>query len=208
MRVAIVTSVSANVAEMARLTVPNKLEYCLRHGYSLVADNQPYDEAVLNTHYIASYFSRFDIVWTMDADTVITNMKQRIEELPCLGPHMTVCEEGIVEWNRINCGSIVWRNTPETHALLNTIHERADHWRNMPCVWQTWLGHASTKPADLITVAPIGAFNSCVWNRPANARDEIGGHWKPGDFVYHPCGVYPFGERLKWVQQALQSTIT
>jgi hypothetical protein len=205
MNVAIVTSVSANVADMATITTPNKLEYCLRHGYSLVLDNQPYDEAVLNTHHIANYLNRFDMVWTMDADTVITDMTQRIETLPYIGPHMTVCEEGIVEWNRFNCGSVVWRNTPETRGLLHAIHGRADEWRSLPCQWQTWLSHITCEPANLITVAPVGAFNSCVWNRPANARDEIGGHWKPGDFVYHPCGVFPASEKLKWVQKALQT---
>jgi len=46
MKVAIITSVSANIAAMAALTVPNKLEYCLRHGYTLIVDNQPYEQAV------------------------------------------------------------------------------------------------------------------------------------------------------------------
>jgi hypothetical protein len=203
MSVAILTSVSGNVADLAAITVPNKLEYCLRHGYSLIVDNQPYEEAVRNTHYLCGYLDRFDLVWALDCDAIITDMTTRIEAVPSLGPHMTVCEEGIVEWNRINCGSIVWKNTTESRALLRMISERVDEWRGLACIWQTWLQNTKTVPHDLVTVAPVGAFNSCVWNRPANARDEIGGHWKPGDFVYHPCGVYPMGERVKWIQSAL-----
>jgi hypothetical protein len=204
MSVAIVTSVSANVAELAALTVPNKLEYCLRHGYTLICDNQPYEEASYNTHYLCDYLDRFDLVWTLDSDAIVTDMTQRIEDVPFLGPHVTVCEEGIVEWNRINCGSIVWRNTPAARGLLHAIHASIDEWTRLACGWQTWLQHIKAEPENLITVAPIGAFNSCVWNRPANARDEIGGHWSPGDFVYHACGVFPYSERLCWIKKALE----
>lgn len=199
-----VTSVSANVAELAALTVPNKLEYCLRHGYSLICDNQPYHEAIYTTHYLCDYLDRFDLVWTLDSDAIVTDMTQRIEDVPFLGPHVTVCEEGIVEWNRINCGSMVWRNTPQSRGLLHAIAGNADQWRELPCIWQTWLQQIKTEPENLITVAPIGAFNSCVWNRPANARDEIGGHWSPGDFVYHACGVFPASERIAWLRRALE----
>lgn len=207
MKVAVVTSVSENIAELAALTMPNKLEYCLRHGYSLVCDNQPYAEAVRNTHYLCDYLDRFDLVWSLDCDAIVTNMAQRIEELSCLGHHMTVCEEGIVAWNKINCGSMVWKNTVETRGLLHAISRRVDEWQHMPCIWQTWLQFIKTTPEDAITVAPLRAFNSCVWNRPGNARDEIGGHWQPGDFVYHPCGVYPYQERIAWVRKALEQVL-
>lgn len=207
MNVAIVTSVSPVVADIAVITVPNKLRYCIRHGYSLVVDNQPYEEAVRNTHFICSYLDRFDLVWLMDADTLITDMRQRIETLPCIGPHWTVCEEGIVEWNRINCGSIVIRNTHESRVLLKHIHDSEPKWKSMPCLWQTYLGVAAMNPPDLLTVAPLRSFNSCVWNRPANTKDEIGGHWQPGDFVYHTCGVYPLSERASWLTRACESVI-
>jgi hypothetical protein len=204
MSVAVVTSVSADIASLAAITVPNKLEYCVRHGYTLIADNQPYSEAVRNTHLLCHYLDRFDFVWALDCDAIVTDMAQRIESLPCIGPHVTVCEEGIVEWNRINCGSVVWRNTPETRRLLHEIASKVDEWQGLPCGWQTWLGNLRTEPGDLLTVAPLRAFNSCVWNRPANAKDEIGGHWQPGDFVYHPCGVYPMAERIEWLRNALR----
>jgi len=203
MRVALLTSVSDNIGDLATLTVPNKLEYCLRHGYSLLIDNAPYAEAARSTHRICDYLDTFDLVWTLDCDAIITNMAQRIEEVRSLGPHMTVCEEGIVEWNRINCGSMVWRNTPETRALLHAIADRVGEWQGLACGWQTWLQMVSITPADVMTVAPLRAFNSCVWNRPANARDEIGGHWRPGDLVYHPCSVFPMKERMRWICDAL-----
>jgi len=201
--VLILTSVSSGIAEIAAATVPNKTEYALRHGYSLLVENKPYDEAISRMGRLCGYLDSFDIVWALDADAIITDMRQPLHELPCLGPHVTVCEEGIVEWNRINCGSVVTRNTEESRALWQRVEDSQDIWRTLNCGWQTWLGNSRFTPVDLVTVAPLRAFNSCVWNRPANARDEIGGHWQPGDFVYHPCGVYPHDERLRWIQKTL-----
>ena len=203
MNAAILTSVSENIRDVATLTMPNKLEYCLRHGYSLVADNQPYDTAVVRTDLLCHYLDRFDLIWTLDADTILTNMAVPIESLSCLGPNVTVCEEGILPWNRINCGSMVWRNTFHSRWLANHLSETQEQWRLLPCQWQTFLGTNADALGDVLTVAPLRAFNSCVWNRPANAHDEIGGHWQAGDLVYHPCGVFPHEERLRWLSNAL-----
>lgn len=203
MSAAIVTSVSANITDMATLTVPNKLEYCLRHGYTLIADNMPISVALSSTDLLCHYLDRFDVVWALDADAIITNMAVPFDELACLGPHVTVCEEGIVDWNPVNCGSVIYRNTPESRGVLTRIAASRSEWESMPCQWQTWMGMLARDRPDIVTVAPLRSFNSCVWNRPANARDEVGGHWEPGDLVYHPCGVFPHAEKLRWVERAL-----
>lgn len=207
MKVAVLTSISSNVAELASLTVPNKFEYCLRHGYSLVIHNQPYDEAIGRPELIEPLFDMFDLVWHLDNDAIVTDMTKRIEGLPCLGPHMTVCEEGIVNWNLLNCGSYVFRSTPRSRSVLHRIAASRGEWERMPCVWQTWLEVNRESLGDALTVAPLRAFNSCVWNRPANARDEVGGNWQYGDFVYHTCGVFPHSERVEWMRRTLDSGV-
>jgi hypothetical protein len=205
--VAVVTSVSSNVAELASITVPNKLEYCLRHGYSLVIDNQPYDQACENMGGVIHYLRRFDTVWLLDCDAVITNMTRPIHSLEALGPHVTVCEEKIVDWNPINCGSVVCRSTPNTIFMFEQVAATHTAWRDFACGWQTWLGVWMNLYPGIVTVADKRAFNSCVWNRPANARDEIGGYWEHGDLVCHPCGVFPAEERIRRVQRALQEVV-
>ena len=178
----------------------------MRHGYSLIVDNMPYDQAVRSTDTIARYLDTFEAVWTLDADTLITDMRTPIHALDCLGPHATVCEEGVVEWNRINCGSVFWRNTPQTKHLLRLIAASPEKWTSLACGWQTWL-HRFIGSDDILRVAPLRAFNSCVWNRPANASDDPGGHWQLGDLVYHPCGVFPLEERVKWLTQTLPKVL-
>jgi len=188
---------------MASLTVANRMEYCLRHGYSFIADNKPYAKAVAGVASLVPLFDMYDLVWTLDADAVVTNMTQRVDELPCLGPHVTVCEEGIVPWNRINCGSIVWRDTLETRWLLESITVQRHQWTSLPCVWQTWLAIRAADLGDVLTIAPLRSFNSCEWNRPGGGDGPPGSHWKPGDFVCHPCGVFPAEEKLRRVANVL-----
>jgi hypothetical protein len=204
MKVAVVTSVSENIAEMAALTVPNKLAYCLRHGYSLVVNNESYQDAVMNwPKAVAKLLDSFDLVWCLDSDAVITDLDRPIHSLPGLGPCLTVCEEGIVDWNRINCGSTVWMSGSMARYLLSRIDECFHEWEKMPCQQQTWLGVQADRSGDLIKVAPLRSFNSCAWNHDG---DDIKprSHWQPGDFVFHPCGVFPHSQRLVSVRAALE----
>lgn len=207
MRVAVLTSVSSRIADMAALTTPNKLEYCLRHGYTLIVDNMPYSEAVVKTGRLCAYLDSFDFLWCLDCDAIVTNMLQPIHSLECLGPHVTVCEEGIVDWNWINCGSMVWRNTSRSRQLLRDIESSHDKWQSLPCQWQTWLGELAKRSPELLTVAHLRAFNSCVWSHPGGGEHAPGGHWQRGDFVYHPCGVFPLESRPKLLEKTLQEVV-
>lgn len=208
MKVIVATSVSWKIAHYARLTIPHTVEYCLRHGYSHLVMNGPYEEAAKNIGWIARLLGEkaggYGMIWGIDADCVITDMAKTIHDLPCLGPHVTVCEEGIVGWNRVNCGSIVWKDTPEVHRLLAASDARYDEWKGLPCQWQSWIQGDEFK--DVITVAPLRSFNSCAWTHPGGAIGEPGVHWQPGDFVFHPCGVYPPQVRARCIEEAIRET--
>lgn len=208
-RIAMFTSVSANIAEIASLTMPNKLEYCLIHDYSLIIDNQKYEDCVDRTYAITHLFDEYDIVWALDADAIITNMNIPIHTLDCLGNNVTVCEEGMVYWNRINCGSIVMKNTLKTKTLLQLISVMKHQWENLPASWQTWLGINAKSLGDILTIAPIGSFNSVEWNLPASSAmwGPPGNNWKSGHLVYHPCSIYPKEERIKYLKNALENKV-
>jgi len=200
-RVVVVTSISRNIADFAYAVMGNRIQYCLQHGYSVLFDYKELADAYAGVASLVPLLDSYDLVWTLDADAVITNIGQPIHRLECLGPHVTVCEEGIVGWNRINCGSIVWRNTIESRWLLQSITVQQDQWRDLPCVWQTWLERRAEELGDILTIAPLRSFNSCEWNKPGGVDGEPGTHWVPGDFVYHACGVFPAGEKLRRVQE-------
>jgi hypothetical protein len=130
--VAIYTSISEGCAEFAKATTPSKLSYCLRHGYSLVLRNRPYHEAALESlRDVQRLLDDFDMVWTLDADCLVTGTAP-IHEVPWLGQFVTVCEESICDWNRLNCGSMVWRPTLTTRCLLVEMARLEATWRRLP----------------------------------------------------------------------------
>jgi hypothetical protein len=208
-RIALFTSISSNISEIATLTMLNKLEYCLKHDYSLVIQNQEYQDAVDRPHALNHLFDEYDMVWTLDADAIITNMNIPIHTLECLGEHVTICEEGMVYWNKINCGSMVMKNTLQTKTLLQLISINKHRWQSLPASWQSWLGENSNAFSNMLTIAPIGSFNSVEWNLPASSAiwGPPGSNWKSGHLVYHPCSVYPREERVKYLKDALATKV-
>jgi hypothetical protein len=203
-RIAMVTTVSHGTP-WAELTTPNHAEYCLRHGYTFIARALPYDQAVRDFAFLSELLGQFDIVWSLDADAVVTNMANRVEDLP-LEPGMNVCEENIsTPLPRINCGSVVWVGQAAT-TPLSLIEEAEPQWKGMQWIWQQWVEQQLVKQSDSIediadvwmrkrtTVHPPRTFNSCDHGDVKN--------WQPGDFVYHPCGE-SHERRLELIREAL-----
>jgi hypothetical protein len=197
MRVAVATSISRGCAEFAAITTPRKLDYCLRHGYSMLLWNRPYDEAVsvgLNDLLLA--LDDYDAVWTLDADCLITG-REAIHELAYVGPHVTICREKIVDWNLLNCGSMVWMATDATRQLIRDIRDSEAEWRPMQCGWQTWLGEQANRLQMAGTLKVLGqsTIQSVAWS-----HGEGGCYWQIGDLVYHPCGVVPHDLRATYLR--------
>lgn len=197
MRVAIATSISQGCSAFAKATTPSKLAYCLRHDYSLVLINRPYVEAVVEglRDLWRMLDDGYDLIWGLDADCLITGTAP-IHQLPELGDHITVCEEQIVNWNRLNCGSMVWRNTDRTRIVLSEMIAAEPQWRGMPCQSQTWLAENAPMLGDAVKIVRQRSFNSVAWNHSGG-----GCHWQPGDLVYHPCGIVPHSLRAEALRE-------
>ena len=206
MKVTILSSISPGCAAFAKATISAKLRYCLRHGYSLSLGNRPYETSVLEGLLdILCALDEFDVVWILDSDALITGT-QPIHEVPGLGPHVSVCRETIDPRNPINCGSMVFAATDRTRRLVREIYDAENEWRQMPCLWQSWLcDRLPQLQADrTLTLLPPRAFNSTVWNHSGG-----GCHWEPGDLVYHPCGIVPHelrAEALRELAATLEAT--
>ena len=182
-KVVMVCSHSRKILNTTLTTIKNKLEYCLTHDYSFLLDCQEYSDAVSQVNKLICLFDKYDLIWCLDMDTIITNMTYKIDQLDCLGDDVTVCAERAFA---INCGSMVFKNTENTRWLLNTIVEHKHEWEKMGLIWQEWLVKNYNKVRHALTIAPLKSFNSC------SLPDFYGGpeatDWSPGDFVYHACG--------------------
>lgn len=203
--IAITVSASAGTP-WAKVTVPNTAEYCLRHGYSLVVFNETYGEALASQNQIINLLDRFDLVWATDADVLITNHAKRIEDVPGLGPHCSVCEEGMpwLAWNRLNCGSMVYRSTDKSRDFLAAVRDAEPEWRSnprYPFVSQSWIADHADSFGDGVTILPPRAFNSVAWEQHGG-----GTTWEPGDLVYHPC-CHPYGRREEILRNKLAEVV-
>lgn len=181
-KVALVTSVSAGTP-WAEITMPGRLEYCIRHGYTNVIYCESYADAVGGYGRLLPLLDAHDLVWTLDADCLITDHTKRIEDVPDLGPHVSICEEGIGPHALVNGGSIVWRATHGTRSLLHEILEAGPEWETLTYSLQQWLMIHHARLADRLKVCDKHAFNGA-----AHANVCV---WREGDLVYHPCGDAP-----------------
>ena len=177
--IAVVTSSSENTP-WAKHTIQNKAEYCRKHGYTLIARNLPYSQAVKDFNFLSMLLFSFETIWTLDADAIITNTDIKIEEID-IANGMNVCEEGIRADCRLNCGSVIWRGLGAI-SMIGLIENYKNQWKDNPFVWQSFINNIVGIPLvmPLLKIHSIGTFNSCHHGQINN--------WKPGHFVYHPCG--------------------
>ena len=181
MKVAILTNVSDGTP-WAEIVMPGRLRYCIRHGYAMVCLACDYYAAQMEALLtIKHLLQRFDLVWSLGADCLITNHTLRIEGLDCLGPHMSICEEGLGPHVLVNGDSIVWRATDQSIALLDEVIAAEPEWRQMAFSQQQWLMVHRERIGDRMTIMPRTACNSVHYGDIC--------HWQHGHFVYHPCGA-------------------
>lgn len=199
MNICIVTSVSEGTP-WASITLPNRLAYCLRHGYAMLAYCEPYGLAVKDgLPRVRRLLDEFDLVWTLDADCLVTDLRQRIEAVPGLGSHASICREGLFDNVPINGGSIVWRNTAATRELIDQILAAEPEWRAYSHNVQQWLAMRLDLLAGKLAVCDSRNFNGVHHHNQCV--------WQPGDFVYHPCGMPP-GPRCELLRSRLQDVVS
>jgi hypothetical protein len=178
----------------ADITLPNRAEYCRRHGYTMSVIYAAYEHSVIeHLRQLSRLLGLFDLVWTLGIDCLITDMTQQIECVPDLGDHVTVCEEGLGAHTLLNNDSMVWRSTDESRGLVNELIAAEPEWSRMNFLSQDWLMFNSGR-LDCLEILPMRTLQSVHHQQTC--------HWQPGDFVYHPCGA-PRDERCEMLRQKL-----
>lgn len=180
MKIALVTSASSNTPWID-ITISNHLEYCIKHNYTMIVNCESYIDALENFGKLDNLLYEYDLVWTLDADCLITNLTKKIENISELGPNVSICEEGLDPNTLINAGSMVWKNTKLSHELINEIVLAKSEWLLLNFNIQGWLMINHQKLTDKLKICPKRTFNSVHYG-----DNKI---WQSGDFVYHPCGA-------------------
>lgn len=116
MRAALITSHSPNNRAVFDLTCSNHLEYCQRHSYDYIPNDEPYSPH-MPTKYLLSILSDYDFIATMGVDLWIQHPEKPLEDF--LRQGITLCPEFV--GGTLNADFIVYRNCPETIAVLEKV---------------------------------------------------------------------------------------
>lgn len=169
------------------LSVPNKLEYCLRHRLQLASvihkNYHPYNNWGERESFILDALDSYNCDWVFfqGADTLVTNMTVDLRQF--LSTEFDIIIG--VDINGINNDSMFFQNTPKTHEFLKRVINKRTSVAND----QVAMGAVMTEMSELrISRVSQRLFNSMKY-------DEYGyglypeGNWQPGDFVIHFAGL-------------------
>ncbi len=197
-------------SQLAALTVPNRDEWCSRHGYQHIVQRGPYKDAAMYYAFDRLVLLRElldkpdapDFVWVLNVQAVITNLTRQLEDF-LDGEHSFWVTK---DCHGINLGSFIARNTDWTKRWLDFIiaHEpayRAADWKEQKVVQDWWMHEDWTWKIHLL---PQRAINSYLYQLYPPWPPETPGNWRPGDLALNLPGT-TLQQRLDIVRQVLQS---
>lgn len=203
MRIAVAVVYTPNWLPLAQLVLPNLFEYCGRHGYTLVTriESVPYNGFSKFT-LINNLFKvqKYDVVFSMDLDTLVTNHNIKIEGF-LDGGSFYICRD----LNGINCGTFILCNTKWSRVFISsclTREGKRDCEQNAVDEYMAICNDAFYYNDQNITILPHPSINSYPYDYYAPYWGKIGakdgdviprpsheeGDWREHDFVCHVPG--------------------
>lgn len=202
--ITLMTPSSADFWPLLKLTAPNKVEYCLRHGLQLdmrrhKPEHGPTREREI---YMMETLLHVNSEWLffMGADTLITNLAFDVRQL--LDPEYDLIIGEGRDLGHINNDVLLLRNTTASADFLRRIVEtRADYSDSQVATWD--IIERSLVPNFKAKLVPYRTFNSIP---PETFWCREYCEWQRGDFVVHLTGL-PFDTRVKLVEKYLPEII-
>ena len=121
--------------------IESHVAYCRDNGYMYVTDDSVYDASRPPSWskllLAKKYLPTCDYFMWVDADTIITNNDARIEDfIGLMGDRPLLIGR---DFNDLNCGVIIMRNTPDVFAFLDRVWARTEYihdtwWENRAIV--------------------------------------------------------------------------
>lgn len=186
------------------LVVPQRIEYCERHGYQhWYYHGSNYSEgyyAIQRLQYVLDRLlkNEADAVWILNLAAVITNLSIPVEQFVTEGLSI------VRDRNGLNAGSMVISNTLATRAWLVTVIQEAlvtDHpWHEQHIIQRLeyW--------SDFYTILgspSINQYQHTLYGWPPGEDQD----WLPGDLVIHFPGL-PLSARVELVRLYLQKVVS
>lgn len=207
MSLSLLTFYMDNYVELTRLVIPNRDEYCARHGYTHVVKTGPYKDAGLYYAVQRLWFlldemekpGASEYWWVMNAQSVITNMTKDVMIVTDPNHHFWIARD----INGLNAGVFVVKNSERGRAWIRFVAEKAPHinhcWHEQRVMQENETNIAWADVVSVIHPSLCNSYRYSLYNWP----DTTPGDWRPGDLVLSFPGT-SLSERLSLVPDALK----
>lgn len=190
MRICIQMLYTQGWLELAKVTTPNIVNYCRKHGYTwnIQCIKEPYD-AFEKIRQIQSIFenNEADAVWSLDCDAIITNYTKKVEDYLNEEDYFYVCKD----YNGINCGSFIVVKSEWSIRLLEKMiwYSKYD---DIHCEQDALQRYIKIRGCENIKKLPHPSINSYLYKLypeiPMQTEEQ--GQWANGkSFILHLPGV-------------------
>lgn len=188
MKIAVQILYTESWQPIADIVLPVAEKYCLKHGYNIIVGKYPEpclsDFGYKKLENIKLLFenNEYDVIWSLDLDTLITNLKVKVEDFIGNDHDFYICKYP----NGINAGSFIFKNTEwAIEFLRRTIGYRGRP--KMYCEQDAFNRYVNVYGVENIKFIEHPSINSTLFKLypEFGKQKHEDGQWEPGDFVLH-----------------------
>ena len=218
MRIAVVTKHSHLYNQIASVILPNKQEYCERHGYDFVIDRGDIDfSRPLNwtkVPAILAHLGNYDWILWSDIDTLFVDMSVRLEDfirddlslvaslfkLTLRTDIEALNDFGYLTYT-LHTGNFLVRNDPWGWRAMRFIHQN-EEWRTHDLMDEAALTSLYRRSKDLAQRVRLEDIRRFCTVPVGNCMNYIFPEYQKGDFIVHFLGrEYTLEEKYEHVMK-------
>jgi len=183
-RVAFVSAWNSGYDELAKVTLPNREEYCKRHGYDLITvpdwtgDRGPQWARIAVA---IKQLAKYDTVFVMDIDAIITNPDFDFKWLAATSRSLTATED----INGFNCGMLLLNQSVWTLDFMRRYWDAGKFYSHHVNPEQTCMAHMlicePQKEWEIVSQRKFNSFRYELFEYGPYPE----GQWQKGDFILH-----------------------
>lgn len=186
---------SSENEDLYQLTLLNHAQYAARHSYDMIQLNIVYGELLLNPYaYMLDVFEKYDFVFTIGSDVVITNPAPPFESF--LQKHCVAISLEDIGGSQCNFDTVVWG--PGKVHVIEQLQKRQAEWINHPWGMQEAFNILFREKSPLVRFVPLREMQS------THVKGFPKSMWQPGDFICHFLGA-PNDDKYRRIQHFLET---
>lgn len=201
MKICVISLFDYRFVDLAKITIPNKKEYCAKHGYDFVCKTEGFTMGLgfekIKMFKEAIDTKQYDWIYWCGCDTVITNFGITVESLTDSNYGLVIATDS----HGINSDSMLVKSDEKSITFLDDVLSLYDKY-NRPGQCEEEQDAVkelvNDKYSYFVKYLPQRMMNSYHYDfyvhmeEYSKRQDRFGnvGEWQSGDFIIHFPGIY------------------